>query len=149
MSRMEGLGELIYLYQAAADVVGVLVIPVSCGVMWCGKKVVEISQRTDLENHPVGRTCLKVMGYAIMTLGFLAGTAGSILLTAASSGTLGVLGYGGWAPVVFPLGLTIGICVAGIGLGVGSAYIIGRMFHRSLCELNQKCDQNAVIPANI
>ena len=118
----------------------VLAIPASCGRIWCGKKIVEISQRMDAEKHPVGRTCLKVIGYASMTLGLLVGVAGSILLTAGSTLTLGLIGfsYGG------TVGSGIGIAV-GIGLGAASAYKIGCVFHRALCELNQKRDLSVVI----
>ena len=141
MGCMDGLGGLIYLALAAAEAVSVVVLPLSCGVIWCGKKVVKISERIDAENHPVGRTCLKVIGYAITTLGFLAGTAYSILLTSESIWTLGLLVDG---PPLIPLGHAIGLGVAGIVFGVASACIIGRMFHRSLCELKEGCNQNNV-----
>ena len=135
MCKNSGVAEFFLFGVGAAEVVGILAIPVSCGVMWCGKKTVALSHDIDPEKHLLGRTCLKVMGYAMMTLGLLVGAAGSILVGVTSCFALGMVGtiYGG------PVGYGIGIAV-GVGLGLAGAYKVGRVFLRSLCQLSLQAE---------
>lgn len=130
VGMMGGFSHDLMRVTVGADAVGVLVVPVCCGLMWGGKKVVQLSRHIDAEKHPIGRTCLKVAGYALMGVGFGLGMSGGLLLTAASTLTFGVIGgmYGGAG------GGAIGAC-AGAILGLVSIYTISKVFHKLLMEL--------------
>ena len=101
----------------------------------------------DLSTHGRRKTSgrshmFKSDGYASRTLGLLTGVAGSILLTARSTLTLGWIGFSYGVPC------RKWICCR-YWLGAASVYKIGCVFHRSLCEFTEKRDQKAVISSNI
>ena len=137
MSRMEGLACLPILGLIAAEAGSLLIMPISCGVTWCGKKVVEMSRQVDVEKHPLGRTSLKIAGYALMGGGLLIGASVGLVLIAGSALTyVGGMGFCPWV---------MRTTLSGIALGLVSICAISKVFYHSLSQLKQECIQNGMV----
>jgi len=118
MSNMAliGLGEAI-IVTGAGICVGSLAVAGSCGILWLGKKIKELTS-----NNPDQRA-LKIAGYCLMALGATIGSGGALVSGFGATVFLGIAGSS-IGPIGTFAGVTTGIALT--ALAFYQLYLAGK-----------------------